>query len=72
MKKLRATMDRYSEKLNEQWKSLSTEKQRKYTLYAFAVYLLLTAGVILKVCYDTSKSGNRMVIEHIENPVRKK
>jgi hypothetical protein len=37
----------------------------------FVGYLLLTAAVIGKVMYDTSKSGNDMVIEHIENPVLK-
>ena len=72
MKKLKATMDRYFGKLNEHWKSLPTENQHQYTLYVFVVYLLLTASVIFKVCYDTSRSGNDMVIEHIENPVPKK
>ncbi|CPA73253.1 Uncharacterised protein [Mycobacterium tuberculosis] len=46
-------------------------KQRQYTLYFFVVYLLLTVVIIGKVMYDTSKSGNDMVIEHIENPVLK-
>ena len=72
MKKLKATMDRYFGKLNERWKSLPTQKQRQYTLYFFVVYLLLTAGVIFKIWYDTSKSGNHMVIEHIESPVQKR
>ncbi len=65
-------MDIHFNKLNERWKSLSTDKQHQYTLYLFVAYLLLTAGVIFKIWYDTSKSGNHMVIEHIENPVQKK
>ncbi|GAA0886487.1 hypothetical protein GCM10009120_50860 [Sphingobacterium siyangense subsp. cladoniae] len=72
MKKLRANMDRYFDKLDHRWRELPLRKQHKYTLYFFVGYLLLTVAVIGKVMYDTSKSGNDMVIEHIENPVLKK
>lgn len=71
MKKLRANMDRYFDQLDERWRALPLRKQRQYTMYFFVVYLLLTVVVIGKVMYDTSKSGNDMVIEHIENPVLK-
>ncbi|RDC55341.1 nitrogen regulatory IIA protein [Pedobacter chinensis] len=71
MKKIRANMDRYFDKLDERWRGLPLRKQHQYTLYFFVGYLLLTAGVIGKVWYDTSKSDNSMVIEHIENPVLK-
>lgn len=71
MKKLRANMDSYFDQLDERWQALPLRKQRQYTLYFFVVYLLLTVVVIGKVMYDTSKSGNDMVIEHIENPVLK-
>ena len=72
MKKLRTDMDKWFEKLDERWRTLPLRKQHKYTLYFFAGYMLLSAGVIFKVWYDTSKSNNDMVIEHIENPVLKK
>jgi hypothetical protein len=72
MKKIKANMDRYFDKLDERWQSLPLWKQQRYTLYFFVSYLLLTTGVIFKVWYDTSKSGNDMVIDHIENPVLKK
>lgn len=65
-------MDRYFDKLDERWKTLPIGKQHRYTLYFFIVYLLLTAGVVFKVWYDAGKSGNGMVIEHIENPVLQK
>ena len=65
-------MDRYFDKLDERWQALPVRKQHQYTLYFFVGYLLLTAGVIFKVWYDTSKSGNDMLIKHIENPVLKK
>ncbi len=65
-------MDRYFDKLDDRWQTLPIRKQHQYTLYFFVGYLLLTAGVIFKVCYDTAKSGNDMHIEHIENPVLKK
>jgi len=41
-------------------------------LYFFVGYLLLTAGVISKVWYETSKSRNDIGIEHIENPIHNK
>ena len=72
MKKLRAKMDGYFDKLDERWRALPVGKQHKYTLYFFVAYLILTAGVIFKVWYDAEKSDNNMVIEHIENPVLKK
>ena len=65
-------MDKYFDKLDERWQALPVRKQHQYTLYFFVGYLLLTAGVIFKVWYDPSKSGNDMIIEHIENPVLKK
>lgn len=65
-------MDRYFEQLDERWRALPVRKQHKYTLYLFLGYLMLTAGVIAKVWYDTGKSENDMHIEHIENPVLKK
>nr|WP_315233337.1 nitrogen regulatory IIA protein [uncultured Flavobacterium sp.] len=72
MKKIRTDMDKWFEKLDDRWRTLPLRKQHKYTLYFFAGYLLLSAGVIFKVWYDTSKSNNDMVIEHIENPLFKK
>lgn len=65
-------MDRYFDKLDERWRELPLRKQHQYTLYFFVGYLLLTMAVIGKVMYDTSKSGNDIIIEHIENPVLKK
>ncbi|TCR03376.1 hypothetical protein EDF67_11235 [Sphingobacterium sp. JUb78] len=65
-------MDRYFDKLDERWRALPIRKQHQYTLYFFLGYLLITVVVIGKVMYDTSKSGNDMIIEHIENPVLKK
>ena len=72
MKKIRENMDRYFDKLDEHWRALPLRKQHQYTLYFFVGYLMLTAGVICKVGYDTPKSGNDMIIKHIENPVLKK
>lgn len=65
-------MDRYFDQLDNRWRALPMRKQHKYTLYFFLGYLMLTAGVIAKVWYDTGKSENDMHIEHIENPVLKK
>jgi len=65
-------MDRYFDKLDERWQALPVRKQHKYTLYFFVGYLLLTAGVIGKVVYDTGKSNDAIDIMHIENPILKK
>jgi hypothetical protein len=72
MKTIRINIDKWFDRQDKSWRGLSLEKQRKYTLCLFLVYLLLTSVVILKVWYDMSKSNNRMVIGHIENHVRKK
>ena len=72
MEKLRTDIGKRFEKLDKRWRTMPLSKQRKYTLYFFAGYLLLTAGVIFKVWYDANKSNSDMVIKHIENPVFKK
>ena len=72
MKKLRVNIEGYFNKLDEQWRVLSVGKQHKYTLYFFIGYLLLTAGVILKVWSDAGKVDSSLDIEHIENSVLKK
>ena len=51
-------MDRYFDKLDERWRVLPIQKQHQCMLYFFVGYLLLTAGVIGKVWYETSKSHN--------------
>lgn len=71
MKKLRAPIEWYFDKLDDRWRAMPLSKQRQYTLYFFVGYLLLTAVVIGKVMYDKGKSGNDMHIEHIENPILK-
>jgi hypothetical protein len=72
MKKLRANMDKWFDRLDERWRLLPIRKQHQYTLYFFVAYLILTAGVLFKVWYDAGKRDNNMVIGHIENPVLKK
>jgi hypothetical protein len=72
MKKFRMDMGKRFEKLDERLRTLPLRKQHKYTLYFFLGYLLLTAGVIFKVWYDTRKPNKDIAIEHIENPVLKK
>ena len=62
-------MDNRVERLDKRWRSLPVGKQRRYILYFFTGYLLLTAGVIFKVWIDIAESDGKMVIDHIENPV---
>lgn len=72
MIKIKQKWDDYIDELDERWRELPLKKQHQYTLYFFAVYLLLTIGIVLKVWHDTSTSGNTMVIEYIENPILNK
>ncbi|MFC5683170.1 nitrogen regulatory IIA protein [Flavobacterium sp. MAHUQ-51] len=72
MKKLRANINTWFDKLDKQWRELPVQQQYNYLLYCFLGYLMLTIAVILKVWYDTAKSNPRLIIEHIENPVVKK
>jgi hypothetical protein len=65
-------MDRFFDQLDERWQSLPRRKQHRYTLYLFAGYVLLTAVTVGKVCYDTSRCRNNIVIGHIENPIIQK
>ncbi|OXB07773.1 nitrogen regulatory IIA protein [Flavobacterium pectinovorum] len=72
MKTIRINIEKWFEKQDKGWRALSLERQRRYTLCLFLVYLLLTVAVIVKVCYDMAKSDNRLVIEHIDKPAGKK
>ncbi|MDQ6532133.1 nitrogen regulatory IIA protein [Flavobacterium sp. LHD-85] len=72
MEKLRKNIERHFEKLDKHWQGLPLGRQHQYMLYLFLGYLLLTAAVIGRVIYDTSKSRNDMSIEHIENLPSKK
>ncbi|WP_294824490.1 nitrogen regulatory IIA protein [uncultured Flavobacterium sp.] len=72
MEKLTVTMDRYFARMDERCKALPNRTQRKYTLYFFAAYFALTAGVLIQVCYEVGTSRGNMIIDHIENPVLKK
>lgn len=72
MKTLRIRIDRWLESQDKNWRALSLKRQRRYTLYLFLVYLLLTLVVIFQVCYQVAESDNEMSIEHIENPALKK
>jgi hypothetical protein len=72
MTRVRINIDKWFDRQDKSWRALPLDKQRKYMLCLFLVYLLLTAGVILKVWYDVAKPDNRMVIGHIDSPVRKK
>ncbi len=68
MEKPRINIEKYLNQLDSRWQDIPISKQRKYIVYFFAGYLVLTVAVICKVCYDT-KRDNRIKIGHIENPV---
>jgi len=71
MKKLKETIHRYFEKIDNRWKRLSLKKQHQYVVVLFIGYLLLTITVIFKIWYDKGSNKDKMQINHIENPVMK-
>jgi hypothetical protein len=72
MKNIRTNINKWLDSLDKRWDELPIQKQHQYTLYFFTAYLLLMTIVISKVCYDTIRSDNYMIIEHIINPVQEK
>lgn len=72
MKTIRIIIGRWLEKQDKSWRALPPAKQRSCTLCLFLAYLLLTIGVISKLWYGMAKPDNRMVIDAIDSPVRKK
>ncbi len=72
MKTLRENIQRWFDKQDKNWRAFPLKKQRRYTLYFFLGYLLLTIGVVFQVWYQIAESENKMRIEHIENPALKK
>lgn len=72
MIKLKEVLEDWLAELGLRWKKLPLRKQRAYTLVFLLGYTVLTIAVMLKVCYDVSKSEDTVVIEHIENPTLRK
>lgn len=72
MKNLGTRINNWFEKLDGQWRVMPVKKQQRYTILLFISYALLSTIVILKVCYDVSKSDSSLIIEHIKNPVIQK
>lgn len=72
MKNLGTRINNWFEKLDGQWRAMPVKKQQRYTILLFISYALLSTIVIIKVCYDVSKSDSSLIIEHIKNPVIQK
>lgn len=72
MKNLGTRINNWFIKLDGQWRAMPVKKQQRYTILLFISYALLSTIVILKVCYDVSKSDSSLIIEHIKNPVIQK
>lgn len=72
MKKLRAHIEQYFDRLDNRFRALPLKKQRQFTSYFFIGYFVLTAAVIWNVWYDVATSNEIVNIKHIEKPVHKK
>lgn len=71
MKKIKANIKLQISKIDQKFRALPLKKQHQYTLCFFIGYLLITAGVICQVWYETSKSKVKYNIKHNENPLFK-
>ena len=71
MKKIKANIKLQISNIDQKFRALPLKKQHQYILYFFIGYLLITAGVICQVWYETSKSKMIYNIKHIENPLLK-
>lgn len=69
MKQLRKKINKTIDRWDKQWQQLPIKKQRRYTLYFFMGYLLLSGGIILKVWLSLGQSKDPVTIEHLYHPV---
>lgn len=69
---LRTKIENSIKLLDDRWRELPVKKQRKYTLYFFLCYTILTLIVVANVCVETGTVDEEIAIRHIENPVGKK
>lgn len=70
MKELTTLIKYGLDSMEGRWKQLPQKDSRRIVRYSFAVYVLLTIGVIVQVAYQVSTSKSSMEIEHITNPVK--
>ena len=68
---LRTKIENRINDLDDQWRNFPVKKQRKYTLYFFLCYTILTLIVVVNVCVRTGEVDPEVAIQHIENPVGK-
>jgi len=71
MKKFKANLAQFMDRLNEEFRSLSLRRQRQYTIYYFIGYLLLTIAVIGNVWYDIRSSTKVSNTKDVDNGVLK-
>lgn len=68
---LRTKIENRINELDDYWRELPVSKQRKYTVYFFLCYTVLTLIVVAKVCVEAGEADPEVTIRHIENPVGK-
>ncbi len=68
---LRTKIENRINDLDDRWRELPIKKQRKYTIYFFLLYTILTLIVVVNVCVETGEVDQEVAIRHIENPVGK-
>ncbi|MFC0077797.1 nitrogen regulatory IIA protein [Flavobacterium procerum] len=68
MKKLRADIDQWLDRLDRNWEAMPVKRQRQIIMYFFAVYALLSAAVIFNVCRSAAQTGDSLAVEYIHTP----
>ncbi|GEN71251.1 hypothetical protein CLA01_13230 [Chryseobacterium lathyri] len=68
---IRTKIENHINDLDDRWRELPIKMQRKYTIYFFLCYTILTLIVVANVCVETGEADQEVAIRHIENPVGK-
>lgn len=69
--KIRDSISQWMEQQEARWRALPRDRQRKYTILLFALYLSISACVYIKYWCDAQSATKEMDFRHIENPVLK-
>lgn len=68
MKKIREIIEKCCARFDGYWSALPLKRQRKYTLWFFGAYVLITGAVMANVWYG-GRQPQGIRIDHIDNRV---
>ncbi len=69
IKNIRASIAARMDDYNARWKRLAVKTQRRYVLYLFVAYTVLTVIVLITVVANIGNYEKQITIDRIRNPV---